>query len=409
MKIRLPTNFWRGSASYASGFAQATHVALRAELMVEAYRRRREAYDAEARRRGVRYEPEAVAEQTRRRLDSKGLAVREKPRGQVRTLSYVPLMSWHPQLIAHLRELGPLHNFNYRDHGLEFRALAARDPATVTIRRRACEAFERYATEVTSQEPVDWVFVYANGLEILGDTLRRVGEITRAPVVSMCLDDKQSWESDEFGGQRGGQIDIARHFDLAWTSARIACEWYLVEGSNPVFMGEGCSPDLYRPGRCEQDIDVCFVGQAYGYRPRFVHALARTGVHVAAFGHGWPKGPIGDDDLIRVFQRSKIILGLGGIGWSEQLKNVKGRDFDSPCVGAYLTSYNPDLAEFFAIGEEVACYSTPDEAVELIRQLLADDEARTRLAHAGRRRCVAQHTWGHRFQEVLRLLGSHGP
>jgi spore maturation protein CgeB len=109
--------------------------------------------------------------------------------------------------------------------------------------------------------------------------------------------------------------------------------------------------------------------------------------------------------MIALMQRAKVILGLGGIGWSDQLKNVKGRDFDAPCVGAYVTGYNPDLADLFRIGEEIACYSTPDEAIETIRALLRDPEARRRLAARGRARAVAEHTWRHRFETVLGLLG----
>lgn len=98
-------------------------------------------------------------------------------------------------------------------------------------------------------------------------------------------------------------------------------------------------------------------------------------------------------------------MGSEGIGWSPDLKNVKCRDFDGPCIGAYVTSYNPDLAEMFRIGEEIACYSTPDEAVEVLRDLLRNPGKREHLARRGRERCVAEHTWKHRFETVLGLLG----
>jgi spore maturation protein CgeB len=126
---------------------------------------------------------------------------------------------------------------------------------------------------------------------------------------------------------------------------------------------------------------------------------------VTTAGQGWETGPVSDDQMVALMQRSKIILGLGGVGWSPDLKNVKGRDFDAPCIGAYVTSFNPDLAAFFRIGEEIACYSTPDEAVEVVRDLLRNDERRARLAQRGRARCIAEHTWKHRFESVLRLLG----
>jgi spore maturation protein CgeB len=121
---------------------------------------------------------------------------------------------------------------------------------------------------------------------------------------------------------------------------------------------------------------------------------------------------VSDAEMIALMRRSKVILGLGGVGWSPDLKNVKGRDFDAPCIGAYVTSFNPDLADMFRIGEEIACYSTPDEAVEVVRDLLRNDAKRAAMARAGRARCLREHTWRQRYERVLELLGvlsSSGP
>jgi hypothetical protein len=222
----------------------------------------------------------------------------------------------------------------------------------------------------------------------------------------MCLDDKQSWDDAPFDGEPAGQVAYARHLDLAWTSARVACEWYLVEGGNPIFLGEGCSPELYAPaGEVRDAVDVCFIGARYGFRPSFVAKLEAAGVHVTTAGHGWARGSLSDEETVALMQRAKVILGLGGVGWSADLKNVKGRDFDAPLVGAYVTSFNPDLTGMFRVGEEIACYSTPDEAVEIVRDLLSSPEQRRRLAERGRARSLAEHTWRHRFETVLETLG----
>ena len=39
------------------------------------------------------------------------------------------------------------------------------------------------------------------------------------------------------------------------------------------------------------------------------------------------------DEQVRVINRSKINLGMGGIGYSERLTNVKTRDFEIPGTG----------------------------------------------------------------------------
>jgi hypothetical protein len=299
-----------------------------------------------------------------------------------------------------------LSYFDYNAHGLTTADLFARKPAAVEQRRRACAAFERFAHDAASERAVDWVFVYASGLELPSSTLARVRDVTRAPVVGMCFDDKQSWEDQPFGDEPAGQGALAPLLDLAWTSSRVACDWYSVEGGNPVFLAEGCSPELYRPGDpVRKDIDACFIGARYGFRSAFVSQLEAAGIRVTAAGHGWPSGAVSVEAMIGLMQRANIILGLGGIGWSPDLKNVKGRDFEATCIGTYVTSFNPDLAEMFRVGEEITCYSTVDEAIEVVRALLRDAPRRHRLAERGRARCVADHTWDKRFELVLQLLG----
>jgi hypothetical protein len=277
----------------------------------------------------------------------------------------------------------------------------------IAARQEACDEFLRYATEVSRQRKVDWVFTYASAMEMLAETVDKVRKITGAPVVGMCLDDKQSWDAEEFGGQHGGQVPLVPRLDLAWTSARVACEWYMVEGGNPIHLPEGCDTEVFSPTAGTRDVDVCFVGQAYGFRQAFVDRLRRLGLPVCTAGAGWPGGPGTTEEVIRLWRRSKIILGLGGIGWSPDLKNVKGRDFDAPAVGTavYLTSYNPELAEHFDIGKEICCFSSPDECVEVAHQLLADESWRQDIAQRGRERCLRQHTWIKRFERVLGALG----
>jgi hypothetical protein len=395
-----------GVGRYGRYLPERGYIDVRASYMLGEYRKRREHYAAEVARRGLGYESALVPARTAERLRTQGLTVRRRPRGEsVHTLAFFPNISWHGQMLEPLRSLGRVSYFDYNEHGLATRDLYARKPTTVDARKAACAAFERFAADAARACKVDWVFVYALGIELLPGTLERVREVTGAPIVGMCLDDKQSWEEEPFAGAPAGQLPLARPLDLAWTSARVACDWYLAEGGNPVFLGEGCSPDRYSPADVEQDIDVCFVGAGYGFRPWFVRQLERAGIHVTTAGHGWSAGSVSDDQMTALMRRAKIILGLGGIGWSPDLKNVKGRDFDAPCIGAYVTSFNPDLAEMFRIGDEIACYSTPDEAVEVVRDLLRNPEKRARLARRGRERCIAEHTWKHRFETVLHLLG----
>jgi hypothetical protein len=397
----------RGIKDYSFATVSSAKADLGAILLLNEYRARRQSYSTKARELSLRYEDSKVPERTKALLGSKGLFPSPRSSGSIHTLAFFPLVGWHSQLLRPLAALGPLSHFDSHAYGIDFDGLVLAKPKAIAARRAACLEFERYAARAASERPIDWVFAYASGLDILADTIDRIRNITHAPVIGMCLDDKQSWEGFVIGEQLSGQLPIAPRLDLAWTSARVACEWYMVEGGNPIHMPEGCDPDVHFPGGEDQDIDICFVGQAYGFRRPFIAKLQDLGLRVHTAGRGWPSGTIADDEVIRQFQRSKVVLGLGGIGWSADLKNVKGRDFDAPCLGTgpYLTSYNPELAEFFDIGREIVCFSSLDECVELAERLLMNAPLRRDIAAQGRARCLREHTWNHRFRRILSVLG----
>jgi hypothetical protein len=257
-----------------------------------------------------------------------------------------------------------------------------------------------------ARRPVDWVFVYASGLEISATVIQRITSELGIPTVNMCLDDKQSWEGIWMGDHRSGQVDIASAFDLSWTSARLACEWYLAEGGRPIYLPEGFDVGRCRAISGNPDIPVSFVGAAYGFRPEVVRFLRQQGVPVQTYGRWWP-GSEWVDHPSDIASRSLINLGMGGIGFAENLTNVKARDFEIPATasGAYLTTFNADLAQHFAIGKEILCYQSREELLDLIRYYVKHPEESRLVAERGRKRCLLQHRWLHRYLHVCRSLG----
>lgn len=257
------------------------------------------------------------------------------------------------------------------------------------------------------QRSVDWAFFYAGGVEVSVSTIRRITDEWGFPVVSMCLDDKQSWKGGWMGDHYAGMKDIGAAFDLSWTTAQVACEWYLVEGARPIYLPEGFDTSVYHPMVVPQDIPISFIGGAYGFRPEVVRFLKNRRIPIQLFGPGWNTETIWGDAQVRVLNRSRINLGMGGIGYSESLTNVKTRDFEIPGTGGgvYITSFNPDLAKHFIIGEEIVCYRNRDEMLELIRYYLDHQDEAREIARKGRECCLREHRWLHRYQRVCQLLG----
>ena len=386
---------------------QNTWAAIKRLRLHQVYLARRDRYAEEADRRNLVYREPDVTTDVRARIRSRGYSPAIRSIGKVHTFAFIPRLGGNPAMFGDLYELGPVTEFDYTTLGIGLDEL--RDTAThgaalrVDINERMLGALR----SAHAERPVDWFFAYGNGYEIEADAIRRVTDELGIPTVNMCLDDKQSWTGPRVGKQRLGQVDLAPVFDLSWTSARVACEWYLVEGGRPLYQPEAFDARMYRPMELARDIPVSFIGAGYGYRPAVVRRLRKHGIEVQTFGPGWPAGFTAGDEQVAILNRSVINLGMGGIGYSESLTNVKSRDFEIPGAGggAYLTSFNADLAQHFVVGEEILCYSNRFELVETLRYYLAHPEEAAAIGLRARQRSLAEHRWLHRYQRVLRVLG----
>lgn len=89
---------------------------------------------------------------------------------------------------------------------------------------------------------------------------------------------------------------------------------------------------------------------------------------------------------------------------------VNQRVFDAAACGAFLlTDHQADMEEFFTIGRDAVCYTTPEEAAELARWYLEHEADRKRIASAAREAVLSGHTYAHRMLSVIlhlkRLFG----
>ncbi|QAZ68314.1 CgeB family protein [Solidesulfovibrio carbinolicus] len=91
---------------------------------------------------------------------------------------------------------------------------------------------------------------------------------------------------------------------------------------------------------------------------------------------------------------------------SQQMKGaVNQRVFDVPACRAFLlTDARRQLDALFEPGKEVAVYAHPAEIPELVARYLADAPARQRIAAAGHRRLLADHTYPTRVKQLFSVM-----
>ena len=131
--------------------------------------------------------------------------------------------------------------------------------------------------------------------------------------------------------------------------------------------------------------------------------------HVALPG-GIIGGVLSDEEMIKLYSRSKINLGFSSCGethrTNQRIQQVRLRDFEVPMSGGfYLAEYFDELENFFEIGKEIVCFRNADELIEKATYYLSHDEERERIRIAGLERSRRDHTWQKRLEVAFKEMG----
>ena len=91
---------------------------------------------------------------------------------------------------------------------------------------------------------------------------------------------------------------------------------------------------------------------------------------------------------------------------SMQMKTgLNQRVFDVPACGAFvLSDHRCQMEALFEVGREMACYHTPEEALDLARYYLAHERERTAMAGKARARVLSEHTYRHRLEQLIQRM-----
>lgn len=169
--------------------------------------------------------------------------------------------------------------------------------------------------------------------------------------------------------------------------------------------------------------DVTFVGgfaPSHPDRAEWLETLLSR-VDVAIFGYGIervpPDSPIHAHyhaeqwglSMYETLQRSRITLNLHA---HIEVDNHVSRRFannmrlyEATGVGTCLvTEDRENVQDFFEPGAEVATFSSFQDCVDTVERLLQDEPARKKIAAAGQRRTLAEHTYPQRMSQLADIL-----
>jgi spore maturation protein CgeB len=211
-----------------------------------------------------------------------------------------------------------------------------------------------------------------------------------------------SWTTDDSWKYREVSRFIGHAYHAMTTTYSYVVPRYLADGIPNVLLTQwAASSEWLAEPLAARDCQyqVTFIGTANRDRRELVARLCQKGIEVACFGHGWPAGPLGSDDIPRIMRESVISLNFAASRGENQ---IKARTFEVPGAGGFLlTGPAQGLERFFAPGVEIAVYQGFDDLVDKIHLYLSHPGERDRLAHAGHARVLQEHTYERRLAEVI--------
>jgi hypothetical protein len=220
------------------------------------------------------------------------------------------------------------------------------------------------------------------------------------------------------------ELAMAARVDGCWTHERSAVAAFQAVNPHSGYLPHAWHPERHRPGPQPGDElvaahDVVFVGSDFEERRAWLAAVDWTGIDLGLYG-SWEgigarhrlrpfvkAGPIDNATTAALYRRAKIGLNLyrTSRGWGRHTPKIAHAESLNPrayelaaCGAFHLSSDRAEVREVF--GSRVPTVTTPAGAASLIRQWLADDAGRTRLA-AELPACVAESSWGTRATTMI--------
>ena len=211
--------------------------------------------------------------------------------------------------------------------------------------------------------------------------------------------------------------ELLAAYDLVLVASDRFAEAIAPRSDAPVVsVHQAADPERFRPGMSGPAHDLLFVGNSRGVRRPILDDVTPTPHDLAVYGGGWPPdlldpaylrgSSVSNDQLPGYYASAAIVL---NDHWQESAEAgfLNNRLYDVLAAGGFVISDEVDgLREEFDDG--VVAYHDAAELVQLVERYLGDPTARAERAGRGRRAVLERHTFGHRVDEILRLVAGLG-
>ena len=259
------------------------------------------------------------------------------------------------------------------------------------------KAVNEEITAMVAKERPGYVLWTSWRHDILEPTLEAIKQ-QGSTVIGWFFDDE--WRFDDYSRW------WVPYLDYCVTNALEAVPRYKELGARVIYTIPNTGLAFSRDwSKIEENYDVSFVGGIdVADREAYLNVLRRRNipVHIVGTKSG---GYVSFEDMIRIFQTSKINLNFSKDISRRMNLQIKGRVFQVCMAGGFmLTEYAPGLENYFEIGREIVCFHDTAEMIDKINYYLERDEERLAIARAGWQRATNEHSSSHMVAKVFREI-----
>jgi spore maturation protein CgeB len=243
---------------------------------------------------------------------------------------------------------------------------------------------------------------------------QEVGEETLRGMKRLGVGVRVAWWGDAPANMRRMGL-ASREWDLLLFKDGDAARKFRCAGLNAHQLHEAMNPMWHRPLAEQKNGEVVVAGNWYGFRQFLVMELLARGVKIGIYGSRPPRWA---PELIRrthtnryiVCEEKSRVFGEG-LACLNSMAPAEGNSLNCRAFeiagagGLQIIEDRPAIEECFAPNHEVLVFRSIDELMEHIERGARYPTEMRGIRGAGARRAVAQHTYRHRMERILDLIG----
>ena len=221
------------------------------------------------------------------------------------------------------------------------------------------------------------------------------------------------WGDAPANSQRWGLVNP--HWDFVYVKDPDAVRKLRLVGQNAHLMHEAMNPKWHRPVATRKNDSVIIAGNYYGFRQALLVRLARDNVNLALYGSPLPRWAAPEvrarfsGKYITRLEKSRVfgegMACLNSFALAEG-NSINCRAFEiAGAGGLQIVEQRPTLVQCFEPGKEVLDFGTYEELVAHIDRAKRFPAEVEPIRQAGAKRALAEHTYRHRLESILKQLG----